>query len=140
MCVRLALRLADCGAQPQSWYVSFCAGGDHRKQTLPQQVLVPAKIFLGICCLQSLLDPALMLSEASHWVCWFWAFWEGLWCRSMLDTVSAWSIGNLFGVISLGVHGKGQAAHEGQLFPVLGQKSQGTPKSTSPCLCLWPAC
>ena len=81
----LTLRLADCEAQPRPWHAIRSAVTHNTKQNLPQQGLVQVKISLWICCLWSLLALALMLSESSHWVCWFWASLEGLWCRPMSD-------------------------------------------------------
>ena len=31
-----------------------------------------------------------MLSEAGHWMCLFWATWEGLWFRPMSDAACDW--------------------------------------------------
>ena len=42
------------------------------------------------------MDPALMSCGAYHLVCWFWAFWEGLWFRCCLLL----AVGNMFGATS----------------------------------------
>lgn len=40
--------------------------------------------------LVKLMELALLLFEAGHWVCWFWDPWEGLWCSSVSDTACDW--------------------------------------------------
>lgn len=69
----LSLRLANCVTQPWPWCVSCCAGTDHTMQNSPQHDLVPDEISLWICPLRNLLDPALTLAEAGHWVYFFYA-------------------------------------------------------------------
>ena len=92
-------QLADCEVQIWPWHASCYVVADYTKQNSPQWGLTPAKISLWICCFWSLVDYALMLSEVGHWVCWFCASWEGLWCSPIWHYL--WlALGNLFGAIS----------------------------------------
>ena len=79
LCLRLLLRLADCENQPQQWCVRCCAGAESMKWNSPQQPLFghaayEANWILLWCCLK--LATVCVGSRA---------FWEGLWCRQMLD-------------------------------------------------------
>ena len=83
-------RLSDSEAQLQPWHASYWAGVDHTKLNLPKQGLVPAQISPWVCCLQSLLNHTLMLSEVCHCMSWFWAPWEGLWCSLISGNACVW--------------------------------------------------
>ena len=87
--VGLTLRMAAYKAQPWPQCARCCAAAT------PQSGIHLSRVWcLGyipwICCLWSLLDPALMLSEAGHWVCLFWAFCEGPQRRPVLDIACDW--------------------------------------------------
>ena len=156
-CMRWILRLADCEAQPWPRCVNYCARADRTMRNSPLQGLLPAKIPLGICFLWSLLDPPLMFSIAGHWVYWFWASWEVLWCRPMWDATSDWPLPTCLELpaihslwlllLGLGACGKDPALHQGWLLPApdLGadpQKSSGTlvrPVCLSPLLAAYMA-
>ena len=90
-----------------------------------------------------------MLSEAGHWMFWFWTCWKGLWCRPMLEVAYDWpsatylelQISHSLWLPLLGLNacGKDQAVHQGWLLPAPGPeagqpKSQGTLRSTFTCL------
>ena len=107
----------------------LCRSWPHKVES-SQQGLGPAEMSLWICCLQILLDPVLMLSEAGHWVCWLWASWEVLWCRPMSDTSCGWPWATCFDLqvthslwlplLGLGAQGKDQAFHQDWLLLALG--------------------
>ena len=80
--------------------------------------------------LWGLLGPALMLSEAGHWLCWFWASWARLWYMPMSDAtcdwpwatcLDTWAIQSLWlPLLGLGACGKDEAVHHNWLLPALG--------------------
>lgn len=61
------LRLVDSEAQLQTQCLACCESEYYMKQNSLQS-LEPTSTSLWIFCLQNLLDPFLMLSEAGYWV------------------------------------------------------------------------
>ena len=151
LCLGLTLRLADYEDQPWPQCISCLAGGDHMKQNLLLQGLVPpfayatckANWILLWCCLR--LATGCVGSGAP---------WKKLWCRpcqtlpvngpgKSLATYKA--IHSLWlSLLGLGVCGKDQAVHKGQTLPAPGpgtgqENSQGTQRFASACLYVPPS-